>query len=188
MEDTSKDEEPIQEKKEEFEPIEAEEEKEEPKSWMEFEAEKTEPKEEEPDSKEENELEKSHEEELETTQLEMKEDIEPVSHHGTEEEELSPVERIIKDKYGETGIKVYKLIDGQRTAEEIIKETGVSESKLVEMLDFMDEEGIIKLEYPGGEKKKEEPAPTVAESGFKPLAEEEDEAIENSGAKKKLDR
>jgi hypothetical protein len=67
-----------------------------------------------------------------------------------EEAELSPVEKIISDKYGDIGLQVYALIDGQRTAEEIMRETGLTEPKLVEVLDFMDEQGIIKLDYPKG--------------------------------------
>ncbi len=69
---------------------------------------------------------------------------------GSEESELSPVEKIISDKYGDVGLRVYSLIDGQRTAEEIMRETGLTEPKLVEILDFMDEQGIIKLDYPKG--------------------------------------
>ncbi|MBI5223696.1 hypothetical protein HY990_04710 [Candidatus Micrarchaeota archaeon] len=61
---------------------------------------------------------------------------------------LSAVEKIIFDKYGDLGIKVYALIDGQRTAEQIMRQTGLTESKLVEILDFLDEQGIIKLDYP----------------------------------------
>ncbi len=76
-----------------------------------------------------------------------------------EEEELSEAERKIKKKYGEVGLKVYTLIDGQRTAEEIMEETGLSEPKLIEILDFMDEKGIIKLDYPKGEEKKKPAAP-----------------------------
>ncbi len=68
----------------------------------------------------------------------------------SEESELSPVEKIISDKYGDVGLRVYSLIDGQRTAEEIMRETGLTEPKLVEILDFMDEQGIIKLDYPKG--------------------------------------
>ena len=64
---------------------------------------------------------------------------------------LSPVEKIISDKYGDIGLRVYTLIDGQRTAEEIMKDTGLTEAKLVEILDFMDEQGIIKLDYPKGQ-------------------------------------
>ncbi len=67
-----------------------------------------------------------------------------------DEPELSPVEKIISDKYGDIGLQVYSLIDGQRTAEEIMRETGLTEPKLVEILDFMDEQGIIKLDYPKG--------------------------------------
>ena len=61
---------------------------------------------------------------------------------------LTPVKKIIHHKYGEIGLRVYLLIDGQRTAEEIMHETGLTEAQLVEMLDFMDEQGIIKLDYP----------------------------------------
>jgi hypothetical protein len=77
-------------------------------------------------------------------------DLEP--EEKPEDKKLSRVERIIKRKYGRTGLKVYELIDGQRTAEEIMNETGLSESRLVEVLDFMDEQGIIKLDYPKGKK------------------------------------
>jgi hypothetical protein len=107
------------------------------------------------------------------------EEIAPVSEHEEEGEGLTPVEKIIKEKYGDVGITVYTLIDGQRTAEEIMKQTGLTESKLVEILDFMDEEGIIKLEYPG-EKKKTAPVeqkPSAQEKeGFNLLVEESGEA------------
>ncbi len=63
---------------------------------------------------------------------------------------LSPLEKIIFDKYGSVGVKVYALIDGEKTAEDILNETGLSESKLVEILEFMNEQGIIKLERPTG--------------------------------------
>lgn len=81
------------------------------------------------------------------------EEIAPLEHEAekfNEEGELSPVEKIISDKYGDIGLRVYALIDGQRTAEEIMRETGLTEPKLVEILDFMDEQGIIKLDYPKG--------------------------------------
>jgi len=68
----------------------------------------------------------------------------------SDDEGLSPVEKIIKDKYGDTGLRVYALIDGARTAEQIMNDTGLTEAKLVEILDFMDEQGIIKLDYPKG--------------------------------------
>lgn len=62
--------------------------------------------------------------------------------------DLNPVEKEISDKYGNAGLRAYKLIDGQRTAADILRETGFTESKLVQMLDFMDEQGIIRLDYP----------------------------------------
>ena len=64
---------------------------------------------------------------------------------------LSPVEKEIFDKYGDIGLRAYKLIDGQRTAAEVMRETRLTEARLVEMLDFMDERGIIKLDYPKGQ-------------------------------------
>ncbi|MEM2138465.1 MAG: hypothetical protein QW568_05235 [Candidatus Anstonellaceae archaeon] len=99
---------------------------------------------------------------------------------------LSPLEKILDDKYGELGVRIYNLIDGEKTAEEILKETGVSEAKLVEILEFMDEQGIIKLEKPP---EKEEAAETPkaqfsgaraepAEEGWADGGDEEGEAKE----------
>ncbi len=93
-----------------------------------------------------------------------------------EEEGLTPIEKIIKNKYGDIGLQVYTLIDGQKTAEEIMNETGLSESKLIEILDFMDEQGIIKLDYPKV-KEKEAPPPVSEEkkkeeaAAFGPMVE-----------------
>ena len=58
---------------------------------------------------------------------------------------LSPVERIISGKFGDAGLKVYSLIDGRRTAKEIMKQTKVSESKLLSMVDFMNFQGLVTL-------------------------------------------
>jgi len=100
-------------------------------------------------------------------------------------EEESPVEKIIRDKYGDIGIRVYTLIDGQKTAEEIMEETGLDEAKLVEILDFLDEQGIIKLEYPKGKPE----APAAAEEAkempaeeFAPMIEGEEE-VEKAAVK-----
>lgn len=94
-------------------------------------------------------------------------------------EELTPVERIIKEKYGDVGLRVYILIDGRRTAEQIMKETGLTEAKLVEILDFMDEQGIIKLEYPKDKRTEETTMPaTMEKEEFAPmLAQEEEEEL-----------
>ena len=112
-----------------------------------------------------------------------------------DEKLLSPLEKILYDSYGEVGVRVYSLIDGEKTAEEILRETSISESKLVEILEFMDERGIIKLEKPtpereaprgerfsrppGGEKgpeesdeeEEEEPKP-AREPRFSPITED----------------
>ncbi|MFH1285752.1 MAG: hypothetical protein ABIH99_04180, partial [Candidatus Micrarchaeota archaeon] len=69
---------------------------------------------------------------------------------------LSPLEKKIYSKFGKVGLTVYSLIDGQRTAEEILNETGISEVKLVEILEYMDKEGIIRLEKPQDSAKTEE--------------------------------
>jgi hypothetical protein len=85
--------------------------------------------------------------------------------------ELNPVEKTIVEKYGDVGLKVYALIDGQKTAEEIMNETGVSEAKLIEMLEFMEKQGIIKLEHPEAkaaaeaEEEKEKFAPLADQGG-----------------------
>ena len=88
---------------------------------------------------------------------------------------LTPGERKIKAQYGQVGIDVYNLIDGQRTAEEIMKDTGVTEATLIEMLDFMEKNGIIKLEHPSTRKPKVPSAPSapaVKEVGFAPMLDE----------------
>jgi len=72
-----------------------------------------------------------------------------------DEDSLSPLEKVLYRKHGSIGVRIYNLIDGEKTAEEILRETGVSEAKLVEILEFMDEQGIIKLEKP-----EEKPAPS----------------------------
>ncbi len=92
---------------------------------------------------------------------------------------LSPLEKVLFEKYGEVGVRIYNLIDGEKTAEEILRETGVTEAKLVEILEFMDEQGIIKLEKPPelspGEKEESQKGEPDQEPRFKPIVEEEPE-------------
>lgn len=146
------------------------------------------PPEEKPRKKEEEPKEpEPEEEELETSGREIAPDSgEGQEDEGEDEEDeedifLTPGEKKIKAKYGEKGIKVYNLIDGQRTAEEIMRSTGVTEKTLIEMLDFMEKEGIIKLEHPGTKKPKSGGAPPASVSeaaakgdiGFAPMLEEQ---------------
>jgi len=91
------------------------------------------------------------------------------------EDLLSPLERIIFEKFGREGVDVYNLIDGERTAEQILNETGVSEVKLVEILEFMDDEGLIKLEKPGGGGKEPPGKPEPKETQFEPILDDRDE-------------
>ncbi|MBN1756443.1 serine protease [bacterium] len=55
------------------------------------------------------------------------------------------VEDIIVEHYDSIGLRVYKMIDGVLTAEEIRDSTGVSEIWLVEFLEFLDENSLIEL-------------------------------------------
>ncbi|MEW5996631.1 MAG: hypothetical protein AB1657_03485 [Candidatus Micrarchaeota archaeon] len=79
-----------------------------------------------------------------------------------EEEYLTPSEKAIKERYGDVGLKVYSYIDGQRTAEQIMRETGVTEAQLIEMLDFMEKKGIIRLEHPERRRAPPPPPPRAA--------------------------
>lgn len=58
-------------------------------------------------------------------------------------------ERIIQKRYGTLGMQVYSLIDGKKTAEEIMRKLNMVESKFLEILAFMEQSGIIMLNYPG---------------------------------------
>ncbi|MDD5022915.1 MAG: hypothetical protein PHU63_01980 [Candidatus ainarchaeum sp.] len=167
--------EPVVEKEEseeeEVEPIEKESEEE--KEVEAPEIEEVEPVE---DTTEEVEEEPSEEvEEIEPVDEEDDYGIESKSEKKTEE---SSMEKIIRDKYGEIGITVYGLIDGEKSAEEIMKETGLTEKRLIEILDYMEEKGIIKLEYPDKKgsvsqtETKSLPA-TDLENPFKPMIDHE---------------
>ncbi|HII54078.1 hypothetical protein COT30_01580 [Candidatus Micrarchaeota archaeon CG08_land_8_20_14_0_20_49_17] len=101
---------------------------------------------------------------------------------------LSALERIIYDKYGMIGIRVYNLIDGEKSAEDILNETGISEDKFIEMLEFMDKNGIIKLEKPwqeeeekqaasAAENKEDGEAAPESEPAFPPMDENETSAM-----------
>jgi len=168
-------------------PVEKEVEKKAAKEETEEEAEKAEEIEKEETTEEGVETEKEEaeeereEEEIEGPKEEIGAEEGELPFEETEEEE-SPVEKTIRKKYGDIGIQVYNLIDGQRTAEEIMKEVGISEPKLIEILDFLDKEGIIKLEYPGGKKEKKEETiaagkEEIKEEGFAPILETEKEGM-----------
>jgi len=65
-------------------------------------------------------------------------------------EQLGAVERFrteskLHERFKDDGIKVYLSIDSKKNAEEIKTETGLAEGKFLEIINFMEGEGIIKL-------------------------------------------
>jgi len=121
-------------------------------------------------------LEKVEDEEEESVDLEEEineEEIEDENYNFTnikiyneeevEEEEEQEVEtktqvyeRKLRDEFGDKGVKIYRLIDGRKNAEQIMKEVGVDEDTIIKVFEFMEKEGMIKLEHPSSSKPSEE--------------------------------
>lgn len=55
--------------------------------------------------------------------------------------------RVVNEHYGSSGLQVYQLIDGKKSILEISKEVGLNQQKVIEIIKFMENEGIIKLDY-----------------------------------------
>ncbi len=68
------------------------------------------------------------------------------------EEELSPAETIINDKFGPKGVKIFRAVDGVKTISEIAKELNVSEQEVNDVLEFSKNIGLVSFE-----EKKEKP-------------------------------
>ena len=97
-------------------------------------------------------------------------------HEESEEEEekgptLTPAEMIVHDKYGEQGVLIFRLIDGKRSVAEVANESGASQDKVMEVLKYLDEVGLISLGGAGAEKEVKGAAETQEEK-FAPLSEE----------------
>jgi DNA-binding Lrp family transcriptional regulator len=60
----------------------------------------------------------------------------------------TPLEKKLYSKFGDDGLYAYSIIDEFKTPREIVKQTGMSEERLREIIEFMKQEGIIKLERP----------------------------------------
>lgn len=60
----------------------------------------------------------------------------------------TPMEKKLYNKFGDDGLYAYSLIDEFKTPRDIVTQTGMSEERLREIIKFMREEGIIKLERP----------------------------------------
>ena len=122
--------------------------------------------------------------------------------------EKGPLDRfrnqnLLLKKFGEDGLAVYNLIDGERTAAQLLAESGMKEERFVEILEFMEENSILSFETvevrKAAKRKENEPeAPSAkpveearpaprkkAKAERKPTeeAEEEEEAPEAEGEK-----
>ncbi|MEM4366654.1 MAG: hypothetical protein QW035_00790 [Candidatus Anstonellales archaeon] len=132
------------------------------------------PKEELEEEKPEEKIEEGPKEEFEEEVEEREEGAKEIAEGMPKEEpdeapaEESPLDKIM-DKYGEAGLKVYSLIDGKKSVEDIANEVGTSQDRVIEMLDFMEKEGIIKMERKG---EKDEKSP------YAPMVEGESEILE----------
>jgi|GEM_PF-2535716 len=60
----------------------------------------------------------------------------------------TPLEKKLYERFGEAGLNVYSLIDESKTPRDILNQTKMSEEELVKILEFMNAEGIIRLEKP----------------------------------------
>ncbi len=96
-------------------------------------------------------------------------EIKPEGHEEKveEEENLTPSETIIYDKFGMEGVKIFRLVDGVRSVDEIAKEAGTTKEKVMEVLKFSQDVGLITMETQ--EEKTEEK--------FVPLTGELNEAV-----------
>jgi hypothetical protein len=60
----------------------------------------------------------------------------------------TPLEKKLYEKFGDAGLSAYSLIDEFKTPRDILQQTKMSEEELIKILEFMNNEGIIKLEKP----------------------------------------
>jgi hypothetical protein len=104
------------------------------------------------------------------------EEITSEQEETTEEEKgpsLTPAEMIVHDKYGEQGVLIFRLIDGKRSVAEVAKESGTSQDKVMEVLKYLDEVGLISLGgAAGGTEKGTTAAAETQEEKFAPLSED----------------
>lgn len=63
------------------------------------------------------------------------------------EQKPGPIEEIIYEKRGDDGLFILWCIDGKRGIKEIVKETNISEDKVLEIIDFMKRWGVVKMNF-----------------------------------------
>jgi hypothetical protein len=54
----------------------------------------------------------------------------------------------LSDIFGSDGLKVFYLIDGRRTAEDVIKESGLSEERIIDIINYVEKQGFVSVERP----------------------------------------
>ncbi|MEM3364530.1 MAG: hypothetical protein QXS93_03405 [Candidatus Micrarchaeia archaeon] len=54
-------------------------------------------------------------------------------------------QRAIFDKFGAEGVSIYASINGKKSVEEIRADLNMTASRIVEILEFMEREGVIQL-------------------------------------------
>ncbi|MCX8205879.1 MAG: hypothetical protein N3H30_01485 [Candidatus Micrarchaeota archaeon] len=116
------------------------------------------------EEKETIEAQEEEEEEKETIEVQEEEEEEE-----EEEGRLSEFEELIRQEFGEKGVEAYRLIDGKRTAEQIMNEAGVDEELIIKLFEFLEAKGVIRLERPKQHKVLEEGE--AEEEERKPLRE-----------------
>jgi hypothetical protein len=88
---------------------------------------------------------------------------------------LTPAEMIVHDKYGEQGVLIFRLIDGKRSVADVAKESGATQDRVMEVLKYLDEVGLISLGGPGAGGAETGSAAAAPEEKFAPLEEEKEE-------------
>ncbi len=63
-------------------------------------------------------------------------------------ETVSPIKKLISKNYGRDGLQIFELIDGHRTAHDIMRKSGISESRFSEIVHSIIEQSIVKVDYP----------------------------------------
>jgi len=90
------------------------------------------------------------------------------------------LQKDLSDRYGSDGVKIYLLVDGNKTAEEIMKRTGLSEERFIEIVTYMERNFLLKFEEPLAQQ------PAAPKEGIPPVplikTEESDEREEKESA------
>ncbi len=118
----------------------------------------------------------SIEPETNETEVEIKPEGTQDEKEDKEEENLTPSETIIYDKFGMEGVKIFRLVDGVRSVDEIAKEAGTTKEKVMDVLKFSQDVGLITMDTQE-EKVEERFVPLTGEINEAVKAEREVEPI-----------